>query len=198
MDKVEAKEAIRKRKCVKKFLNKPVSMKIILEMLDCGRWAQTALGAQSWEFIIVKKVKAKARLAEAAGQEWISSAPVVIVVCTNMERIEFTLKRPPWDFAVMEVSAAVQNIQIAARSLGMGTCAAFMFDRDSVSGTLKTPKKVIPLAIVPLGYPKEFPENSRGSLQDFMHEEEFGQPVEGVPAKYNKKWRRSPLIHLFS
>lgn len=195
---MEAKEAIRRRKCVKKYLNKPVSMKIIFEVLDCGRWAQTALGSQSWEFVVVKSELVKAKLAEAAGQEWISSAPVVIVVCTNMERIEYTLKRPPWDFAVMEVSAAVQNMQVAARSLGLGTCAAFMFDRDAASEAIKTPKKVVPLAIVPIGYSKEFPENSRSPLKDFMHEEEFGNPVEEVPAQYNKKWRRNPLIHLFS
>ena len=195
---MEAKEAIRKRKCVKKYLDKPVSMKIVYEVLDCARWAQTALGAQSWEFVVVENEGVKVKLAEAAGQEWISSAPVVVVVCTNLERIEFTLKRPPWDFAVMEVSASVQNMQVAARSLGLGTCAAFMFNRDAVGDIVKAPEKVVPLAIVPMGYPREFPENERAPLGEFVHDREFGSPMGEIPSKYNKKWQRSPLIHLLS
>jgi nitroreductase len=196
---VEAKEAIRKRKCVKKFMNKPVSMKIIYDVLDCGRWAQTALGAQSWEFIIVNGKAAKAKLAEAAGQEWLAEAPTVIVVCSNFERVEFTLKQEAHDYSIMEVSAAVQNIQVAARSLGMGTCAVFMFDRRKAQEVVKAPKKVLPIAMVPIGYSKEFPENERAPLSEFLHEEEFGRaPEEQVPDKYNKKWQRNPLIHLLS
>jgi len=196
---VEAKEAIRKRKCVKKFMNKPVSMKIIYEVLDCGRWAQTALGAQSWEFVVVNSKSTKAKLAEAAGQEWIADAPTVIVVCSNFERIEFTLKREGHDYSVMEVSAAVQNIQVAARSLGMGTCAVFMFDREKARQIVKAPKKVVPMAMVPIGYSKEFPENERAPLSEFLHEEEFGRaPEEPVPDRYNQKWQRNTLIHLLS
>lgn len=196
---MEAKEAIRRRKCVKKYLDKPVSMKIIYDILDCGRWAQTALGAQSWEFIIVRSKAAKAKLAEVAAQEWIADAPTVIVVCSNFERVEFTLKREGHDLSVMEVSAAAQNIQVAARSLGMGTCAAFMFDREKAREIVKAPKKVVPMAMIPIGYSKEFPENERAPLSEFLHEEEFGKaPEEPIPDKYNKRWQRNPLIHLLS
>ena len=174
-------------------------MKIIYEILDCGRWAQTALGAQSWEFIIVNSKGMKAKLAELASQEWIADAPTVIVVCSNFERIEFTLKREAHDYSIMEVSAAVQNIQVAARSLGMGTCAVFMFDREKARLAMKAPTKVIPIAMIPIGYSKEFPENERAPLSEFLHEEEFGRaPEEPVPEKYNKKWRRNPIIHLLS
>ena len=194
---MEARDAIRKRKCVKKYLDKPVSMKIIYEVLDCGRWAQTALGAQSWEFVVVRSRTAKARLAEVAGQEWIAGAPVVIVVCSNLERIEFTLKREAREYSIMEVSAAVQNIQVAARSLGLGSCAVFMFDREAARKVVKAPTKVVPVAMVPIGYSKEFPENQRAPLSEFLHEEEFGRaPEEPVPGRYNLKWQRNPLIHL--
>lgn len=196
---MEAREAIRKRKCVKKYLDKPVSFKVLYEILDCARWAQTALGSQSWEFIIVKDKTTKVKLAGAADQNWIAQAPAVVVVASNLERIEFTLKRKPQEFAIMEISAAVQSMQVAARSLGLGTCAVFMFDRELVRGIIKAPQKVMPLAMVPIGYPKEFPENSRAPLSEFIHEEEFSKaPDEEIPSKYNKKWQRSPLIHIFS
>jgi nitroreductase len=194
---VEARDAIRKRKCVKIYRDQPVSEKIVLEILDCARWAQTALNAQSWEFIIVTERPNKIRLAEAAEQEWVSAAPVVIVVASNRERIEFILKKNSQDLAIMEISAAVQNMQVAARSLGLGTCAVFMFNREKVAQIVGTPENVIPLAIVPIGYSKEFPENSRAALEDFLHKEKFGTPLEGkVPAEYNRKWQRHPLLHL--
>ena len=197
---MEAKEAIRKRKCVQKYLDKPISLKIIYEILDCARWAQTALGAQSWEFIIITKTETKLKLAEAANQEWISKAPVIIVVASNKERIEYTMKgHPPNDYAVMEISASVQNMQVAARSLGLGTCAAFVFDRKQVQKIVNAPKKVEPISIVTLGYPKEFPQNQRAPLGEFMHKEQFGAPFdEDIPSKYNKKWNRHSLLHIFS
>ncbi|MBR9680260.1 MAG: hypothetical protein GOU98_00355 [Candidatus Altiarchaeota archaeon] len=196
---MEAREAIRKRKCVKKYLNKPVSFKILYEVLDCSRWAQTALGAQSWEFIIVRDGPTKVKLSGAADQSWIADAPAVVIMASNLERIEFALKREPQEFAMMEISAAVQNMQVAARSMGIGTCAVFLFDRDIVKSIIKAPKKVVPLAMVPIGYPKEFPENSRAPLSEFLHEKEFSRaPEEEIPSKYNKKWQRSSILHIFS
>jgi nitroreductase len=196
---VEATQAIRKRKCVKKFLDKEVPPEVLYEVLDCARWAQTALGAQSWDFVVVRDTGTKAKLSVAAEQEWVEAAPVVVVVCSNLERIAFTLKKESRELSIMEVSAAVQNMQVAARSLDLGTCAVFMFDRATVQKIIKAPDKVLPVAMVPMGYPKEFPENSRGPLKDFVHGGEFGRPpADEVPDEYNRKWQRDSLIHLLS
>jgi len=193
---VEARQAMLKRKCVKKYMDKEVPMGLVYWVLDCGRWAQTALGAQSWEFVVVKDNAARARLAEAAGQEWVAGAPVVVVVCSNLERVEFTIKEEGKALGMMEVSAAIQNMQVAARSRDLGSCAVFMFDRERARELVGAPERVMPIALLPLGYPKEFPENSRAPLGNSVHQEKFGQPPEGgVPEEFNRKWQRDSLIH---
>ncbi len=193
---MDVRTVIKKRKCVKKYLNKPVSDELLFEVLDCARWAQTAMGAQSWEFIIVRDPVKKRKLAEAADQPWIKDAPVVIVVASNLERVEFAIKHKALEMAMFEIAGATQNLQVAARSLVLGSCTAFLFNRETVRQLVGAPPKVIPLAIVPVGYPREFPENSRAPLSEVLHDEEFGRPFGKVPDRYDRRWKRS-LFHIF-
>ena len=195
---METRKAIRKRRCIRKFKKKDVSMKLVFEILDCGRWAPTAKDVQSWEFVIVKGEK-KREIAEACEQDWVGEAPVVIIVCANIERVEFVLGERARDYALMECSAAVENILLAARDLGLGSAWVSFFDREKIRKLIGCPEKVEPVAVIPVGYPAEFPEAQRAPLSDFIHIEEFGRAWEGeIPKSYSKKWSASDLLKLFS
>jgi nitroreductase len=60
--------------------------------------------------------------------------------------------------AMINVAIAVQNMVLAAESLGLGTCWVRAFEPDRVADMLSLPPECPPLFLLPLGYPGERPD----------------------------------------
>jgi nitroreductase len=83
---LSTKEAIEKRRSIRKFKPDPIADAHIRELIDSARLAPSGCNAQPWRFKIVKDADTKAKLAEAAhGQTFIGHAPAVIVCCADIE-----------------------------------------------------------------------------------------------------------------
>lgn len=71
--------------------------------------------------------------------------------------------------ACVNVSIAVQNMVLAATSLGLGTCWVRAFRPEKVAALLQLPPECPPLVLLTLGYPREDPEpRSRKSLEEIL------------------------------
>jgi nitroreductase len=80
------KEAIEKRRSIRKFKSDPVPDDVISELLDVARLAPSGSNAQPWRFKIVKDSETKKKLVQAAyGQAFIAEAPVIFVCCADIE-----------------------------------------------------------------------------------------------------------------
>jgi nitroreductase len=79
------KEAMEKRRSIRKFKPDPVPEECIRELLDSARLAPSGCNAQPWRFKIVRDPALKKQLADAAhAQQFIADAPVVIVCCADI------------------------------------------------------------------------------------------------------------------
>ena len=79
------KEAIEKRRSIRKFKPDPVPGECIREMLEAARLAPSGCNAQPWRFKVVTEPGIRRQLAEAAhGQGFIADAPVVVVCCADI------------------------------------------------------------------------------------------------------------------
>jgi nitroreductase len=80
------KEAIERRRSIRKFKTEPIPEDCIAELLDSARLAPSGSNAQPWRFKVVKEPDVKSKLAQAAyGQAFIATAPVVIVCCADIQ-----------------------------------------------------------------------------------------------------------------
>ena len=80
------KEAIEKRRSIRKYRPDPIPDEYIEELLNAARLAPSGSNAQPWRFKIVKEPDIKAKLAHAAYEQiFIASAPVVIVCCADIQ-----------------------------------------------------------------------------------------------------------------
>jgi len=80
------KEAIEKRRSIRKFKPDSIPDEHIRELLNSARLAPSGCNAQPWRFKVVKDAATKAKLAKAAyDQSFISQAPVVIVCCADVQ-----------------------------------------------------------------------------------------------------------------
>jgi nitroreductase len=169
-------DAIRKRRSVRVFKNKDVPNSIIQTLIDAARWAPSAGNTQPWEFIIVTKPDAKRELAEAGlGQGFIEEAPLVIVICADENRSSQRYgTRGKTLYCIQDIAASIQNIQLAACSLGLATCWVGAFKEDEAKKILEIPSEIRHVALIPVGYGAEIPEpRSRRPISQIVHNEVF-------------------------
>lgn len=152
---MEAIEAIYKRRSIRNYLDKKLDRDIIMTLLKAATAAPTAANCQPWEFVVIDEDE---KLLELRDKFLFAryNAPTAIVVCGNMK---LAFKGPGKEMWVQDCSAAIENILIAATSLGLGSVWIGVYPIESnikkVKNILNMPEHVIPLGIVYVGYPAE-------------------------------------------
>lgn len=152
----EAYQNIVTRKSIRLYSDEPVSAADTDALLHAGMSAPTGVNRQPWEFIAVDDAAVKERLAEALPYAKMAAhAPLVIVVCGNSERF---LEGDDATLWVQDVSAASENILLAAHALGLGavwTCLYPHADRmKAAAEILNIPEGVVPFSLIPVGHPR--------------------------------------------
>jgi nitroreductase len=143
-------DAIRARKSIRSFLDKPVEDKKLHAVLEAGRLAPSAGNRQEWRFIVVSDRESRVKLGEAAnGQSFVGEAPVVIVACAESDGHVMSCGQPSYP---IDVAIALDHISLAAFELGLGTCWIGAFSEKKVKEILGIPEKIRVVELMPLGY----------------------------------------------
>jgi nitroreductase len=173
---LELFEAISLRRSVRAFTDEDVGEEDVEKLVEAARWAPSAGNIQPWSFVVVRDVKIKRGLCEAAlNQSFIMEAPVVVVVCADWERSsQHYGSRGINLYCIQDTAAAVENMLLAAVALGLGACWVGAFNEDMVRVVLGVPKELRPVAIVPVGRPAETPDPPfKRSLGEIVFRETF-------------------------
>jgi nitroreductase len=131
-----------------------VPEEMVEEILRCGCQAPSAGNVQPWRFIVVRDAELKKALAAAAqGQDFITEAPVVIVVCADLASHSLSYgQRGVELYSIQDTAAATQNMLLAATALGLGACWVGAFREEDAARALRLVKDMRPLALIPVGY----------------------------------------------
>lgn len=150
-------EIIKTRRSIREYQDKDVSDEDILKILKAGMQAPgSRLGAEPWEFVVIKNKETLAELAEIKHR--VKTAPVAILLVANIERAFYKLH---WQ---QDMSAAAENMLLEAVNLGLGGLW------NGVAPTEDTMQKVAdlfgldnenqkPFCVITLGYPADGWEN---------------------------------------
>lgn len=154
---MEVLEAILKRRSIRSFKPKPVERDKEELLLKAATLAPSAGNLQSRFFYFVRDKPLIEALRKAAlGQDCLD-APLLIVACADLRAAADYGQRGRELYSTQDVSTSVENILLAATSLGLGTCWVGAFDEDAVRSVLKIPRHLRPEALIPVGYPDEHP-----------------------------------------
>ena len=155
---MELKEALLKRRSVRKFTDEKVTDEQINELLHAAMSGPSACNKTPWEFYVIKNSEKLSAVKKASLFSRFNSS-LVIVVAGNTSR---ALPAPITEFWIQDCSAAVENILLRATDLGLGSvwCGAYPQRRveDNLQGVLGMPEDHVPFAIIHIGYPAETPE----------------------------------------
>lgn len=128
---------------------------------------------QAYEIFLVRDLQKKSQLVDAAfEQDFIAEAPVVLVFCSNPSRSSPRYGgRGEKLYSLQDATIATTFAMLAAENLGLASCWVGAFDDKEVLKVLGNPKGLVPVAILPIGYPAEKPyATSRRKLEDLVHE----------------------------
>jgi nitroreductase len=148
---MELYEAIRSRRSVRRWLDKPIPDDVLRRVLDAGRLAPSARNLQEWKFVVVRDPGLRARLVEAArGQSFVGEAPAVIVGSAVETDHVMTCGQLcyPIDLAI-----ALDHMTLAAAAEGLGSCWVGAFHEEAVKEIVGIPDEVRVVALLALGYP---------------------------------------------
>ena len=133
-------DAIRTRKSVRSYLDRPVEDEKLNAVLEAGRLAPSASNRQEWRFVIVRDPGTRERLAAAAGgQAFVGGAPVVIVACAMTDG--HVMKCGQLSYPI-DVAIALDHMTLAAVEQGLGTCWIGLFDEQKVKEILGIPEEI--------------------------------------------------------
>lgn len=180
---MEVLEAIRARRSIRRYKTTPVDDRTIELVLEAARWAPSWANTQCWRFIVVRGTNIKSELANTLSAnnpatEAIKNAPIVIVACAELERSGFKAGTPVTDkgdyWYMFDVALAMQNLALAAHSLGLGTVHVGLFDAKKVATILEIPQGFCVVEMTPLGYPEEEPKiRPRKELSEIVFYDKF-------------------------
>lgn len=153
-------ENIMTRVSVRQYTDQPVEAEKVETILKAAMAAPTGGNAQPWEFIVVNDSTTRAGLAEAmGGNGCVAGCQVVIIPCGNMDK---KLGGEWGGFWSEDVSAATENLLLAAHALGLGALWNGVYPVEdnvkNVSGFFNLPENIVPLAVITIGYPAENPD----------------------------------------
>lgn len=125
-------------------------------LLRAGMAAPSGVNKQPWQFVVVTNNALRQQLASALPYcKFANEAPLSIVVCGDKTRF---LEGDDNELWVQDLSAASENILLAAHALGLGSVWTALYphaDRmGSVMEILQLPENFVPFNVIPIGYVK--------------------------------------------
>ena len=159
---MDAIETILSRKSVRDFSDKEINEEIIDQLMKCAMAAPSAINRQPWEFYVVKSEEAKARVNKEVPFGKYKS-PIIIVPCIKeISTIPFN-----HDLAICDLSAATENILLAAHELGLGAVWCAIFPNKArikaVGKAMGVSLGVSPFCAIYVGYPSD---NDKSKVKD--------------------------------
>lgn len=162
----EVIKAIKSRRSVRAYKNDALSRETLAAIVEAGYWAPTGCNAQSWHFSVVQdralldevNIKTKSKMSELP-VDWIrnigqnpeaditNKAPAIIIVSMGKDQVSGSV----------DCAAAMQNMMLAAESLGIGSCwmgfVRMVFDDVELMKRLGVPEGFAPQQAAVFGYP---------------------------------------------
>jgi nitroreductase len=141
-------EAIRTKRAVRQFQEKPLPEDVVKAILNAGRRSQSSKNSQAWEFIVIRDkstLKALSICGEWAGH--IAGAALAVAILTPDPAEKFQ--------RLFDAGQAAAFMQLAAWELGVGSCPASIYELEKARQILGFPAEWHLRICLSFGYPLE-------------------------------------------
>ncbi len=151
---MKTQEAIESRSSIREFSNKSVKFGEILEVIDAANQAPFAGNINNLKFLIIETQENKNLVAEYAQQYWINEAQWIVLVCSEIKRLDELYQNRAMSYSKQQVGAAIENMLLRTTDLGLASCWVGAFAEEGLKAHFKIPDGWEIEAILPIAYPK--------------------------------------------
>ena len=166
-------DAIRLKRAVRKFQEKPLPEEVIHAILNAGRRSQSSKNEQGWQFIAIRDKSILKELSECgtwAGH--LAGAALAVAILTP---------DPEGKFQIMfDAGQAAAFMQLAAWELGVGSVPASLYEFEKTREILGFPSEWHLRIALSFGYPVDEEKltappqkGGRRSLEEIIHWERW-------------------------
>lgn len=215
----ETMKLLIERASCRNFADTKIPPDVLHFILEAGIHAATGGNLQPYSIIKIENDETKRTLAEKCGQAFIGKAPVLLLFCIDLHRLErwATLQVAPFTatssfrhfwISFQDTMICAQNICTAADAMGLGsvyigTVMEFIAD---VRDMFQLPQGVFPVVLLCLGYPKTRPQPRKKLGVDVVvhaeryHDMEDQELVDAFEEKYpgQKVWITPERLEMIS
>lgn len=169
---METFDAIRARRNIRSFTDRPIDPADLDRILEAGRRAPSSTNWQPWDFVVVTERQRLVALSKVF--EWArpvaASAATVALVAPVPEDARLR------DWIMYDFGQATMNMMLAAADLGIGSGHSAVADQDLARRLLELPADKWCVYLIPFGYPADRPlapiaRPNRRPLDEIVHRE---------------------------
>ena len=165
-------ETILTRRSIRNYTDRSINKDEYIQLIKAAVSAPSAGNQQPWQLVIIQDKNILEKVLEFhPNAKMLIEAQGAILICGDLSKEKYK------GFWVQDCAAAAQNLLLAAHSMGLGACWLGIYPReDRVVGMKKLiaiPEKIIPLALVSIGYPAEEKPPSDRFTESFVHYEKW-------------------------
>jgi nitroreductase len=171
---VETWDAIRVRRNVRRYADRPIEPSDLDRILEAGRRTPSSVNQQAWDFVVVterERLRELSSIWRYAAHVATSAATVALIVPVSEDRDE---RDTYW----YDVGQATMSIMLVAADLGIGSGHASVGDQAMARRILGFPEDREVAILVALGYPagrplKPISRPKRRGFDDVVHRERW-------------------------
>lgn len=142
----------KERYSVRKFSNKKVEREKLYLILEAGRIAPTAVNYQPQRILVIESDESLNKLKECTPYHF--NAPLSLLVCYD-SNVSWKRSYDNKDMGDVDASIVTTQMMLEIANLGLGTTWVGHFSPDIIRQKFKIPENIIPVALLPIGYPCE-------------------------------------------
>ncbi len=162
------------RRSVRKYEEREIPQAMLVDLLQAAMAAPSAVAKDPWHFIVLRRPEMLQKVAAVLPHgRMLGRAGAGFVVCGDLNRAHDGQE----SYMLQDLSAAVQNILLAAARLGLGACWLGVHPRrermEAIREIFGLPAPIIPMCAIALGWPAEQPEARSRYAEEKVHWEKW-------------------------
>lgn len=156
-------ELFKNRYSVRKFTSQKVEKEKIDAILEAGKLAPTAVNYQPQRIFVIESEESLEKLKSVTPYHF--NSPLAFLICYD-NTVSWKNPFDNKDEGIIDASIVTTHMMLEITNLGLGSTWVGYFDPKNVKTVYNLPDNIVPVAILPVGYPDKDPSNLHNERLD--------------------------------